>query len=110
MSTQDRVLWHKREEALAGIEAELMHERANALGLTGEALERKIAEILVLAARVISSGDDGEQRTRALRDHRRAREQAHELKWKLIVQREALGMTEHGPVDTLYVIPPPIRR
>ena len=47
----------------------------------------------------------GSERTQALRKYARLRDTAQELKWFLVVQREAIGLTDHGAVEQHYAVP-----
>lgn len=82
-------------EALLPIEVELAKEKASALGAVGARLDKMIAELHTLAKR-----PDARTQYTALR------ERALHERWKLIVQREAMGLSGHEDVDRLYAIPP----
>jgi hypothetical protein len=87
----------------AALEAMVNQERAGALALTGERLERELAEMRRL------QGLLGELTGRELsRAHRLLADSEQELcrqLWNLIVQREALGLTHHDDVYEQYGIP-----
>jgi hypothetical protein len=42
--------------------------------------------------------------------HGAARDRAVRYRWYLEVQREALGLFEHGILDEIYPLPPPLER
>ena len=73
-------------------EVELVHERGNALILTAARLEALIAELNV-------AGAEGSER------HQQLRAQAAHQLWRLIVQREALGLWNHDDVYDCYGVP-----
>lgn len=73
-------------------EVELVHERGNALILTAGRLEALIAELRATPA------DDGERHARL------SAQAAHQL-WRLIVQREAIGLWNHDDVYDSYGVP-----
>lgn len=97
-------------DALAGIEQELVEERATALGRIGRNLEALLADLAALCERIGRA--DGDARDRLLADYRGVRERALEQRWYLLVQREACGLRDApGYVEELYPIPlPPPRR
>ncbi len=94
-----------QEHALRSIEEELRHERAAALGRTGQKLEALIqeAEAALEQARACALAEraDAWQRFRESRD--RARYQL----WCFIVQREAVGLRDHTEVESFYRVPDP---
>src|SRR5690606_34009886 len=88
--------------ALSPLEQEILKEIAEALGRSGERLERAIAEYRTLAAEAGAEPDAGQKaRLDAGRiEIRRARE-------ALIIQREALGVRTHEVIDRHYPLPFP---
>lgn len=95
-------------EALLPIEVELQREKASALRRVGQRLEQLIAELSRLRAE-LSSARPGD-RARPLARYGELRREAEAQRWKMIVQREALGLTRHDDVDRYYPIPPPIEQ
>jgi hypothetical protein len=74
--------------------AELNEARADAMAVLG----REVAESHARYVQAVDSRDGQEGRKR----HLVAREQFLALRWKLTVQREAVGLTEHSWVDDTY--------
>lgn len=89
--------------ALLPIEVELQKEKAFALRGTGTKLERAIEELRTLEAS-LPSVPPGERALRVQR-HARLRVEAERLRWNLMVQREAMGLTRHDDLDRVYPIP-----
>jgi hypothetical protein len=74
--------------------AELNEARADAMAVLGRELAESHARYVeAVEAR---EGDAGRDRHRAAREHFLA------LRWKLTVQREAVGLTDHSWVDLTY--------
>jgi len=97
----------RSERAFAAVQAELDGERAAVLGRTGRRLEAAIATCHAVARRLDATTDDG-ARAALLAEYRSARAASEEWRWRLHVQREAIGLTEHRWVDRVY--PPPAMR
>jgi uncharacterized protein YbaP (TraB family) len=102
-----------RAERLAGLEREIRQTQAEALGRLGERLQR-LLEALAAADRRL----DAMQATGRALDagaattlhaetaaRNRVRDEAARLRHHLIIQREALGLARHGPVDQCYPVP-----
>ncbi|MCC6995117.1 MAG: hypothetical protein IT370_10960 [Deltaproteobacteria bacterium] len=104
MSTAAAMWMAQRQGKLAEVQAELQQERANALGRVGEALEARIHDLHQLAI-TLQHLLPGSERTQALRKYARVRDTALELKWFLVVQREAIGLTDHSALEQHYVVP-----
>lgn len=92
---------------LLSIEVELQRERASALRWTGQKLEKMISELQRLEQEIVSLS--GDARAAKIEAHTELRKRAEEERWKMIVQREAMGLTSHQVVDELYVIPKKLR-
>ena len=92
---------------LLSIEVELQRERASALRWTGQKLEKLISELQRLEREVVSLS--GDARAAKIEAHTELRKRAEDERWKMIVQREAMGLTSHQVVDELYVIPRKLR-
>lgn len=95
------------------IETDLLREKASSLAETAEKLERalralrEVESALAAAPDEAPNGapDEGELATR----RGELREIAAERLWFLIVQREAIGLTQHEPVYRAYAVPPELR-
>ena len=85
------------------LEAMVNQERAHALSLTGERLERELAELRRLEASLAGLAGRELARTQKLFDD--CRLQAGKQLWQLMVQREALGLSRHDDVYETYRVP-----
>jgi hypothetical protein len=90
--------------ALLPIEVELLREKGSALRRLGEKLERLIAELGRLEKELAATA--GATRARHLARYAALRRQAESERWKMIVQREAMGLSHHEDVDRSYPLPP----
>jgi hypothetical protein len=111
-----------RKHAYEQVESEIRKEKAEALGRTGERLERTLLEIgeirraiHALAGLVPHAAGMDDDRTAAemegkLAEHARLCEAARQLRLSLIIQREAVGLWRHEDVDRTYPPPPPLTR
>jgi hypothetical protein len=95
----------RRAEALARVEDEIRQTQAAALGRVGERLERLLARVAGLDRELDGDRDRPADDTR-LRARNRLRDEARDVRQHLIIQREALGLRSHGPVDQRYPVPP----
>jgi hypothetical protein len=87
-------------------EVELRSERASALRRVGFKLEKLISQIQALDAELQTlSLTQAAIRHEKIAERKRLRSEAETQRWYLIVQREAMGMTQHHDVDELYKIP-----
>ena len=109
MKTTDRLI----------VEKEIQQEKAEALGRAGERLERALMDLATLREDLVNlvrcapaspltetegvTSEIGE----ALERYARLRKEAKQLRYCLIIQREALGLWKHEDVDRLYPIPAP---
>ncbi len=91
----------------AAVQQELDNERAAVLGRTGRRLEESIATCLDLGRRLDVETDTA-ARARLAAEYRAARDVSEHWRWRLCLQREVLGLTEHRWVDQIYP-PPPAR-
>ena len=89
----------------AAVQQELNEERAAVLGRTGRRLEESLARCRALG-RQLEAVAEGPARARLLADYRAARNDSEEWRWRLCLQREVLGLTEHRWVDRVYPPPP----
>lgn len=87
------------------IDAEIIREKAEALGRAGERLERALAETSDLARRLDAAKDSADYR-RLLAEYRAARTRAVEARMFLVIQREAIGLRQHRMVDQQFPEPP----
>ncbi len=97
----------RAERAYAAVQQELDNERAAVLGRTGRRLEELLTRCAALGRQLDATTDEA-TRTTLLAEYRSARASSEEWRWRLHVQREALGLTDHRPVDR--VLPPADRR
>jgi len=94
----------RAERAFAAVQQELDNERAAVLGRTGRGLEAALARCDALGRLLDESTDDG-ARAVLLAEYRAARTSSEEWRWRLHVQREALGLTDHRWVDRVHPQP-----
>jgi hypothetical protein len=99
------------------VESEIRKEKAEALGRVGERLERTLLEIEAFRREILSLAEtvphgtvgDGDRTTgeidKRLGEHARLCEEAGQLRFSLIIQREALGLWRHEDVDRQYPMP-----
>jgi hypothetical protein len=97
-----------RPEAQLPIEVELQREKASALRLAGERLEQLISQLVTVEREVASTV--GAERARRVARHAALLREAEHQRWKMIVQREAMGLTRHEAVDRHYPLPPAIEQ
>jgi hypothetical protein len=95
-----------RPEAPLQIEVELQREKASALRRVGLRLDQLIAELAELEAKIASA--TGAERAKRVERHAALRREAEDQRWKMIVQREAMGLSRHEEVDRHYPVPPAI--
>ena len=105
------------KRALETIEAEIRKEKAEALGRVGECLEKCLQRLVILRSELLDLADGhppqhgGESLSldarNKLREYRELLDQAEELRYSLIIQREAVGLLRHEDVDRLYPLPEP---
>lgn len=105
---------------IESIEAEIRQGKAEALGRTGERLERMLDELAGLRNELLDSSvavssslaaADGEQLAvlhEKTERYTRLREQAQQIRHCLVIQREAVGLRRHEDVDRQYPVPPPL--
>jgi hypothetical protein len=90
------------------LEAEMLLERTSALARLGERIQRGIEEAQGLAEQ-LRAEPPGPTRDRLLQLHQEARGRVERDRYYLVIQREALGMTEHAVVDEIYPMPRAVR-
>lgn len=93
-------------QGLAKTEAEILAEKASALGRAGERLGDALREAWALLARLDAAPSGDEQRM-LLAQYRAARARAAHARLMLIIQREAVGLRHHRVVDQEFPEPPP---
>jgi hypothetical protein len=101
----------RRADRLDGTEREVRQAQAEALGRTGERLQRILDRIAALDLRL----DELDRPGRGPADpgavdaetaaRNRLRDEAARLRHHLIIQREALGLARHAPVEQCYPVP-----
>lgn len=96
---------NRTRETHERIKAEILREKAAALGRAGERLEAALDRVAALARRLAASGDS-EERARLLGDYDDARARALPARLALVIQREALGLRHHRVVDQQFPEPP----
>jgi hypothetical protein len=94
----------RAERAFAAVQQELDNERAAVLGRTGRGLEAALATCSALARLLDATTADGD-RAVLLVEYRAARATSEEWRWRLHVQREAIGLTDHRWVDLVHPVP-----
>src|SRR3954464_8380295 len=82
---------------------ELNEERLAALTRISRTLESLIAQLRDRHSRIASL--PAAARERELAAYRELRKEARTYRWYLEVQREALGMRQHGILNEFYAIP-----
>jgi hypothetical protein len=101
-----------RGESLQRTEREIRQAKAEALGRVGERLEDALARLAELDGRLdrllAALGADGGRDPRVAREleaRNRLRDDAARLHQQLIIQREAIGVFQHGVVTERYPVP-----
>ncbi len=97
----------RRGEAVRRTEQEIAAEKAAALGRAGERVEHALADARRAAQRLLEARGAAETGQRA-EDYKAARARALDARLGLLIQREALGLRRHGPVDQQFPEPPPL--
>jgi len=92
-------------EGLRRVEAEILHEKAAALGRAGERLQAALDEAHGLAARWRDARDPAE-RAAARVAYETVRARARQARLALIIQREAVGLRQHRTVEQQFPEPP----
>ncbi|HVE83499.1 MAG TPA: hypothetical protein VND93_11650 [Myxococcales bacterium] len=89
------------------IEVEIRKEKASALKRVGGKLEALLDDLQELESKLPRA--PSRERPRFVERHRMLRAEAEKYRWYLVVQREAIGLTNHDDVLTQYPIPAPLR-
>ena len=87
------------------VDLEILREKGSALGRVGERLSASLARLSELARRLAETPGE-EERSRLARRYAQERARAAELRYYLVVQREAIGLRRHAEVDRAYPLPP----
>ena len=93
--------------ALLPVELEMLREKASGL----QAVGRKLEEVLLKLQRIetaLPKLPPGERALQVL-EHGRLYEESEQLRWKMVVQREAMGLSRHDDVDRMYPRPARIK-
>lgn len=94
-------------EAALPIELEMAKEKAFALRRTAYSIEKLLAEMQQIEREL--GALSGPERARKVEAHSELRAQVEHERWKMIVQREALGLHRHDDVDLFYPLPARLR-
>ncbi|MFN7135405.1 MAG: hypothetical protein ACK4N5_25250 [Myxococcales bacterium] len=92
---------------LAAVEEEIREEKATTVTRTARRLEELLAELVRLEARAVEAG--AFERAVLVREHAELRADARKYLWYLLIEREAMGLTDHHIVEELYRVPSPLR-
>ena len=101
----------RRADRLGGTEREIRQAQAEALGRTGERLQRLLDELAALDRRLDELGEAGRGPTNSdlvgseTAARNRVRDEAARIRHHLIIQREAVGLARHTPVEQCYPVP-----
>ena len=97
-----------RREGFERLEKEILGEKAAALGRAGERLEEALA-ITAALGQALDRETDPARRATLLAEYESARRRAASARTMLLIQREAIGLRHHRPVDQQFPEPPPRR-
>ncbi len=101
----------RRGDRLATVDREIRQAQAEALGRTGERLQGILDRLARLDARLDQEARDGaapfpgETLRMQIETRNRLRDEALRVRHHLIIQREALGIARHTPVEQCYPVP-----
>jgi hypothetical protein len=108
-----RVRGRSDNQALAGLQQEILGEMAAALGRAETHVDEALLRCEVVGRRIDelerrrSTGEAVEgELSKAIDEFNAEREVAGRRLWELLVQREALGIRRHAMLERLYPIPP----
>ena len=96
--------YRKPVDGLAALHAEIAGEKAGALGRIAEKLEARLAACARLHEQV--DGAAAAARSALVAEYERVRTDAKLYYWYLVVQREAIGIFDHGVIARQYPTPP----
>ena len=94
----------KSPDSTLAIEVEIQSEKASALRRVASRLESLLGELEEMEK--VLRGSSGLARARLVARHRELRGEAEKQRWYLIVQREAMGLRQHGDIYEMYRLPP----
>jgi hypothetical protein len=100
-----------RAERLGSTEREIRQAQAEALGRTGERLQRILDQLTALDRRLDERAEAGTGAPEAdlvrseIENRNRLRDEAARVRHHLIIQREALGFSRQTPVEQCYPVP-----
>ena len=100
-----------RAERLGSTEREIRQAQAEALGRTGERLQRILDQLAALDRRLDELAETGRGPADAdlvrseIAARNRLRDEAARVRHHLIIQREALGFARQTPVEQCYPVP-----
>lgn len=83
------------------LHAEIVEEKASALGRISRKLEGYLCELAALRERFLAGAD-------CAAEYEEVRRQAELYFWYLTVQREVLGFTDHEALARAYPVPGPL--
>ena len=89
------------------IEVEIRREKVSALRRVGGHLEAVLSDLRALEEKLPAG--ESRDRARFVERHRALLAEAEKYRWYLIVQREAIGLTNHDDVLQQYPLPTPLR-
>ena len=100
-----------RAERLGSTERDIRQAQAEALGRTGERLQRILDQLAALDRRLDELAETGRDPAEAdlvrseIAIRNRLRDEAARVRHHLIIQREALGFARQTPVEQCYPVP-----
>ncbi len=100
-----------RAERLGSTERDIRQAQAEALGRTGERLQRILDQLAALDRRLDELAETGRDPAEAdlvraeIAVRNRLRDEAARVRHHLIIQREALGFARQTPVEQCYPVP-----
>ena len=100
-----------RAERLGSTERDIRQTQAEALGRTGERLQRILDQLAALDRRLDELAETGRDPAEAdqvraeIAVRNRLRDEAARVRHHLIIQREALGFARQTPVEQCYPVP-----
>jgi hypothetical protein len=105
----------RRNDRLATVDREIRQAQAEALGRTGERLQgildrlarvdQRLDALLDEEATVHDAPSQGKVLRMEIETRNRLRDEAAHVRHHLIIQREALGLARHTPVEQCYPVP-----
>ncbi len=118
----DELQIKKRMREQSGLDAEILQEMAEALGNSGERVQRALARLQESLSRINQIRESLEREPKSMGSptleamlekevglYNSLRQEALEqFRW-LIIHREALGIRNHAQVAEQYPIPPPMK-